>query len=68
MNCFDETELVISYIEDNLDNIINYDYIAKLTGIPIGLYQRIFSYVCGVSIAEYTRKRIVTYKKYNPFL
>ena len=57
MNCFDETELVIAYIEENLNDGVNLDDISKITGIPTGLYQRIFSYVCGVSITEYAKKR-----------
>lgn len=56
MNCFEEIELVIDYIENNI-NIVNMDNISRLTGIPSGLYQRIFSYVCGVSFSEYVRKR-----------
>ncbi len=59
MNSFEEIELVIDYIEKNL-NELNLNNIAKLTGIPSGLYQRIFSYICGVSISEYVRKRRIT--------
>ncbi|MCL2198262.1 MAG: AraC family transcriptional regulator [Defluviitaleaceae bacterium] len=57
MNCFEETEIVIEYIENHLEGGINVNYISTIIGIPVGLYQRIFSYVCGVSIAEYTRRR-----------
>jgi AraC family transcriptional regulator len=57
MNCFEETELVISYIEDNINRDIDYNALSKMTGVPCGLYSRIFSYICGVSIAEYLRKR-----------
>lgn len=56
MNCFDETELIIDCIENNLYDI-SLLHLSKLTGIPCGLYQRIFSYVCGISISEYIRKR-----------
>lgn len=59
MNCFDETEAVIDYIESNI-LIVTYDEISKFVGIPIGLYQRIFSYVCNISIAEYIKKRRLT--------
>ena len=59
MNCFEEIELVIDYIEKNINNV-NIADISRLTGIPGGLYQRIFSYVCGVSVAEYVRKRKIT--------
>ncbi len=56
MNCFDEIEMVIDYIENNL-HCIEIGNISKLTGVPGGLYQRIFSYVCGISISEYVRRR-----------
>lgn len=56
MNCFEETEFIIDYIENNIYDV-NLSDISKLTGIPYGLYQRIFSYVCGISLNEYIRKR-----------
>lgn len=59
MNCFDETELVINYIENNILEV-NYSEISRLVGIPTGLYQRIFSYVCGISIADYIKRRRLT--------
>lgn len=59
MNCFDETETVITYIENNILSV-NYEEISKLVGIPMGLYQRIFSYVCGISITEYIKRRRLT--------
>ncbi len=59
MNCFEEIEFVIDYIEQNIDDW-DMNHISKLTGIPGGLYQRIFSYVCGISISEYVRKRRIT--------
>jgi AraC family transcriptional regulator len=59
MNCFEEIELVIDYMEKNIDDV-NMTNISRLTGTPSGLYQRIFSYVCGVSVAEYVRKRRIT--------
>lgn len=56
MNCYDETEFIIDYIENNIYDI-NLSDISRLTGIPCGLYQRIFSYVCDISLNEYIRKR-----------
>lgn len=56
MNCFEETEIIIDYIENNIYDVSLSD-ISRLTGIPWGLYQRIFSYVCGISFNEYIRKR-----------
>jgi AraC family transcriptional regulator len=46
-------------MEKNIDDV-NMTNISRLTGIPSGLYQRIFSYVCGVSVSEYVRKRRIT--------
>ncbi len=59
MNCFEEVEAVIEYLERNITQV-NMADISRITGIPAGLYQRIFSYVCGVSISEYVRKRRIT--------
>jgi len=59
MNCFNEIDIVIDYIERKLFDV-NYAFISKTTGIPIGLYQRIFSYVCGITISEYIRRRKLT--------
>ncbi|SHO47763.1 helix-turn-helix transcriptional regulator [Anaerocolumna xylanovorans] len=56
MNCFEETEFIIDYIENSIYDVDISD-ISRLTGIPCGLYQRIFSYVCGISFTEYIRKR-----------
>lgn len=68
MNCFDEALQVINYIEKTIQENqdlgnhvtsenIDMSAIAKITGVPSGLYQRIFSYICGISITEYVRKR-----------
>jgi len=54
-----EIDLVIDCIEKNLKEV-DYEKIEKITSTPIGLYQRIFSYICGISIAEYARKRKLT--------
>lgn len=59
MNCFEEIELVIDYIENNMNNV-ECAYISKLTGVPNGLFQRIFAYICDASINEYIRKRRLT--------
>ncbi len=64
MNCFEETEFIIEYIENNIYDA-NIADISRLTGIPGGLYQRIFSYVCGISFSEYIRKRRLTIAGYE---
>lgn len=64
MKCMEDIKIVIDYIEDNI-NQLDMDSISRLTGIPKGLYQRIFTYMCGVSISEYVRKRRMTIAAYS---
>jgi AraC family transcriptional regulator len=59
MNILDQTQQVIDMLEGDIFNA-DYKKISKLTGIPLGLYQRIFSYICGISITEYVRRRKLT--------
>ena len=50
----------IDYIEDNLDKEISYDEAARIASCSPYYFQRIFSYVLGVSLAEYIRRRKMT--------
>ena len=57
MDILNKTQIVIDLIEANMLEV-NYEMIAKVTGIPIGLYQRIFTYICDISLAAYTKKKV----------
>lgn len=50
----------ISYIEDNLSDTINYDQAARIACCSTFHYQRMFSYITGVSLSEYIRRRRMT--------
>ena len=50
----------IDYIEDNLDKEISYDEAARIACCSPYNFQRIFSYVSGVSLSEYIRRRKMT--------
>ena len=50
----------IDYIEDNLDKEISYDEAARIACCSSYYFQRIFSYVAGVSLSEYIRRRKIT--------
>ncbi len=50
----------IDYIEDNLDKEISYDEAARIACCSPYYFQRIFSYVSGVSLSEYIRRRKMT--------
>ena len=50
----------IDYIEDNLDKGISYDEAARIACCSPYYFQRVFSYVSGVSLAEYIRRPKMT--------
>lgn len=50
----------ISYIEKNLADEIDYTKAAKIACCSVFHYQRMFSYLAGVSLAEYIRRRRMT--------
>ena len=50
----------IDYIEANLDNEISYDEVAKIACCSTYYFQRIFTYVTGISLSEYIRRRRMT--------
>lgn len=50
----------IDYIEDNLDGVISYDEAARIACCSTFYFQRIFSYVAGISLSEYIRRRRMT--------
>ena len=50
----------IAYIEDNLDKEISYDEAARIACCSPYYFQRVFSYVAGVPLAEYIRRRKMT--------
>lgn len=51
---------VIDYIEKNLDGDISYDEAAKIACLSPYYFQRIFSYITGITLSEYVRRRRMT--------
>lgn len=47
----------IKYIENHLDSEISYDEAAQIACCSTFYFQRIFTYVAGISLAEYIRRR-----------
>lgn len=47
----------IDYIEDNLKGNISYENAAKVACCSTYYFQRIFSYIIGISLSEYIRRR-----------
>lgn len=50
----------IDYIECNLDSEISYEEAAKIACCSTYYFQRMFSYVAGISLSDYIRSRRMT--------
>lgn len=50
----------LDYIESNLDGEIDYNTVARLACCSITSFQRMFSYISGIHISEYIRRRRMT--------
>lgn len=50
----------VGYIEDNLEGEIDYHHAAQIACCSFYHYQRMFSYIANVSLAEYVRRRRMT--------
>lgn len=48
---------VVDYIEKNLHKEINYDIMARMLGCSVYEFSRVFSFVTGVTISEYIKRR-----------
>ncbi len=55
----------IDYIENNLDKEISYEEAARIACCSSYYFQRIFSYVSGISLSEYIRRRRMTQAAYE---
>ncbi|MBO5349659.1 MAG: AraC family transcriptional regulator [Clostridia bacterium] len=60
MNYINELQKAIDYIEDNLENNINFEIVAKEVGMSAFYFHRIFSSVIGISPTTYIRNRRLT--------
>ena len=50
----------IDYIEANLDSEISYDEAAKIACCSTYYFQRMFTYIAGIPLSEYIRRRRMT--------
>ena len=50
----------VSYIEDNLAGSVDYNEAARIACCSTFQYQRMFSYIAGVTLSEYIRRRRMT--------
>ena len=57
MNIYKELNEIIEYIEQNLEEKIDYKELAKMIGVNEYTFQRVFSLITNISISEYIRNR-----------
>ncbi|MGF7059703.1 AraC family transcriptional regulator [Brassicibacter mesophilus] len=60
MEWIDRLNEVISYIEEHLNDEINYEVIGEIAVCPVGSFQRAFSLMTGITLSEYIRRRKLT--------
>lgn len=60
MNIYKSLNEMIDFIEENLENEIEYAKLAQILGVNEYTMKSIFSLICNVSIADYIRKRRLT--------
>lgn len=60
MEWLDRLNESLSYLENNLTGNISYEEAAKIACCSTFHYQRMFSYIAGVPLAEYIRRRRMT--------
>ncbi len=60
MDWLDRLSDALSYMEDNLDGEISYETAARLASTSVYHFQRMFSYIAGVPLSEYLRRRRMT--------
>lgn len=60
MNIYKALNEMIEYIENNLEEKIDYNRLAKFLGVNTYTLQRLFSLLTNISLAEYIRKRRLT--------
>lgn len=53
-------EKAVAYIENNLDSEISHEEAAKIACCSTFYFRRMFSYVAGISLSEYIRRRRMT--------
>lgn len=57
MDWLHSMNLVIKHIEENLTQPIPYENLSRIVGCSVYEFSRIFSFMAGMSISEYIRRR-----------
>ena len=64
----EKLQIIIDYVEHHLqrkEEPVDVQEIAKIAGCSYGFFQKVFSYMNGISFAEYVRSRKMTLAGYD---
>ena len=65
MNIYKSLNEITNYIDNNLEEEINYNTLAKILGVNVYTMQRLFTMIAGIPLAEYIRKRRLSNAGYD---
>ena len=65
LNIYKSLNEMTKYIDDNLENKIEYNILAKILGVNVYTMQRLFTMLSGIPLAEYIRKRRLSRAGYD---
>lgn len=65
LNIYKSLNEITKYIDENLEEEINYEVLAKVLGVNVYTMQRLFTMIAGISLAEYIRKRRLSSAGYD---
>lgn len=68
MNIYKSLNNVTGYIEENLEEKIEYEALARMLGVNAYTAQRLFSMIVGVGMSEYIRKRRLSRAGYDLYV
>lgn len=57
LNIYKSLNEITEYIDNNLEDDINYEKLAKMLGVNVYTMQRLFTMIAGLSLSDYIRRR-----------
>lgn len=65
MNVYKTLNKITEYIDENIEEKIDYEKLAKIMGVNVYTMQKIFSLLANISLSEYIRKRRLSNAGYD---
>lgn len=65
MNIYKSLNEITKYIDENLEEKINYEVLSKILGTNVYTMKRLFTMIAGISLSEYIRKRRLSNAGYD---